>query len=603
MEGLAKHDSTLPRTGARFRWLTLVTVAVVYTLIVAGGIVRVTGSGLGCPDWPLCYGRLIPPLQADAPIEYAHRLAASLASPLILITAAVAWLRYRQQRMILWPALAAVALLAFQVVLGGITVLLETPPTVVALHLGTALLILGLLIVVAMAALRPPATRLDLYAPSGRLASATLLTVFLLMVSGGLVAGAGATGSCGGWPLCDGRVWPGHLLGQVHMLHRLIAGLAGLMVLGLAWWGRRAASASLGRVLVTLSACLVAAQVAVGALNVLRGFPPTLNGLHVATAAAAWGMLTASWAALTLQPSPARATHSCEAGEGRSGWKDFLGLTRPIIVALLLVTTLAGMIVGDQGWPGWGLVLWTMAGGALAAGGASAINQYIDRDQDAHMQRTRRRPIPSGRVQPEQALTFGLVLCLASFYVLALAVNLLSAVLALAGMLYYVVLYSLVLKRTTHHNIVVGGGAGAIPPLVGWAAATGRLDFTAFLLFALIFFWTPAHFWALALLRNRDYARVGVPMLPVVRGEGEARLQVLLYTVQVVVLGLMLGALEHSGWLYLIAAATPGLALVRRAWRLWRDGGHRSAWGMYRFSSLYLALLFGALMLDTLFRA
>ena len=285
----------------------------------------------------------------------------------------------------------------------------------------------------------------------------------------------------------------------------------------------------------------------------------------------------------------------------RSVARDYLLLTKPVIVALLLVTTLAGMIVGYGGWPGGGLVALTLLAGALTAGGASAINQYIDRDRDGAMQRTRNRPLPGGRLKPGQALIFGLALSLAGVLIYARGVNWLSAGLALLGLLYYVVLYSLILKDSTWQNIIVGGGAGAIPPMVGWAAATGGLSIGALFLFAIVFFWTPPHFWALAMLRSRDYARAGVPMLPVVRGEGETRWQILMYTVQLVALTMLLPlAGLGDGGLYLVAAATLGAGLGVFAWRLWRSGGNLNAYRMYRYSSMYLALIFAALVVDTL---
>jgi protoheme IX farnesyltransferase len=286
----------------------------------------------------------------------------------------------------------------------------------------------------------------------------------------------------------------------------------------------------------------------------------------------------------------------------RATWREYLALTKPIIVLLLLVTTLSGLIVGGHGWPRLGVLVWTLVGGALSAGGASALNQYIDRDLDRKMQRTERRPLPGGRVTEADALAFGIVLCLAGFYSLAIAVNLLRALLAFAGMVYYVGLYSLVLKKTTPQNIVVGGGAGAIPPLVGWAAATGSLNMGAFFLFAIIFFWTPPHFWALALLRRTDYARAGVPMLPVVRGDRETRWEILLYTIQLVALTLLLPLVGDGGAFFLVAAAALGSGLIVQAWRLWHAGGNRTAWGLYRYSSMYLAFIFGALVVDTFLR-
>lgn len=577
-----------------------------FLLIVVGGIVRVTGSGLGCPDWPLCYGRLIPPLEFEALIEYSHRLTASLTSPLILATAFFAWRRYREERWILWPSLAAVLLLGGQIGLGAITVVWETPPNIVAVHLGNALLILALTLVVTVVAFEKATglveqVTLSLRPRLGRLALATLATVFLVLVSGSFVTSSGASGSCAGWPLCDGRFWPGHLLGQVHMLHRITAAGAGILVAGLTAVSYRS---RFSRPAVFVAACvttaLIAAQVYVGAMNVLRGFPEVINGLHVASATASWGMLVVTTALAmheTRIPAPADLHNRPSEAPGLN---ELLSLTKPVIVALLLVTTLAAMIVAADGWPGGRLVFWTLAGGALAAGGAGALNQYTDRALDQRMARTSRRPLPGGRIGSVEVLVFGLVLCIAAFYVLATLVNLTTGLLALAGMIYYVPFYSLALKGTTTHNIVIGGGAGAIPPLVGWAAATGTVTVGAFFLFALVFFWTPPHFWALALVRRRDYQRAGVPMLPVVYGEQQTRREILLYTIQLFALSLILPVASVGGGLFFVSALVLGSILLYYAFRLWRAGGIPLAWRMYRYSSVYLALIFGALVADTL---
>jgi protoheme IX farnesyltransferase len=280
--------------------------------------------------------------------------------------------------------------------------------------------------------------------------------------------------------------------------------------------------------------------------------------------------------------------------------KDFLLLTKPIVVVLLLVTTFAGMVIGAQRWPPLELTFWTMLGGFMAAGGSGAINQYIDRYDDEKMQRTQKRPIPSGRMTPAEGLAFGVGLLLAAFFILVAFVNLLAALLSLAGMIYYVLIYSIFLKKTTVQNIVIGGGAGAIPPLVGWAAATGNLNIPSLLLFAVVFMWTPPHFWALALVRRNDYARAGVPMLPVVRGETETRWQILIYTIELVVLTLALPLFGLGGSVYLVGASILGAWLLSAAWNVWKKGGNKLAWKMYRYSSMYLAFIFFVLMVDRL---
>jgi protoheme IX farnesyltransferase len=279
---------------------------------------------------------------------------------------------------------------------------------------------------------------------------------------------------------------------------------------------------------------------------------------------------------------------------------DFFHLTKPIIVALLLVTTYSGMVVAAKALPSLSLAFWTLLGGALAAGGSGALNQYIDRETDKRMTRTARRPIAAGRMTPAEGYAFGLALLVISFYLLAGFVNLLAALLALAGMIYYIVVYSIWLKHATVQNIVIGGGAGAIPPLVGWAAATGHLSIPALFLFAIIFMWTPPHFWALALVKQKDYARAGVPMLPVVRGERVTRAQILIYTLELVGLTLLMSVLGMAGGFYTISAILLGGMLLYSAWKVWRVGGNKIAWQMYRYSSMYLAFLFVALVVDAL---
>jgi protoheme IX farnesyltransferase len=279
---------------------------------------------------------------------------------------------------------------------------------------------------------------------------------------------------------------------------------------------------------------------------------------------------------------------------------DFLSLTKPVVVLLLLATTITALIAGRGDWPPLNLALWTLLGGALAAGGSSALNQYIDRDLDKNMQRTENRPLAAGRMFPAEGLAFALALCLLSYYVLASFVNLVAALLSLAGIIYYVIVYSIWLKKATVQNIVIGGGAGAIPPMVGWAAATGRIDLVSILLFALVFFWTPPHFWALAIVRRQDYARAGVPMLPVVRGEAEARRQIWIYTLELVAVSLLLPLFKLSGTIYMVSAILLGLWLIWGAWRVWKEEGNKVAWQMYRWTSIYLLFLFIAFMVDAM---
>jgi len=277
---------------------------------------------------------------------------------------------------------------------------------------------------------------------------------------------------------------------------------------------------------------------------------------------------------------------------------DYVRLTKPRIISLLLLTTLLAMIVADRGWPDGWLVLWTMVGGAMAAGGANAINQVVDRDIDARMARTAARPVVAGRISAPHALGFGLLLGAASVLVLGLGADWLAAGLALLGFALYVLLYTLWLKRSTTQNIVIGGAAGAVPPLVGWAAVTGDLQLGAILMFAVIFYWTPPHFWALSLLLRRDYAQAGVPMLPVVRGTAATARQVLLWTVVLVGVSLLPSAAGVVGAFYLVAALVLGAVFVALAVRLARRPDEHRARAVFSWSMLYLALLFVAMAVD-----
>ena len=276
--------------------------------------------------------------------------------------------------------------------------------------------------------------------------------------------------------------------------------------------------------------------------------------------------------------------------------RDYVTLTKPKVQSLLLFTTVTTMYVA--GTPSLGLVLLTCLGGALSAGGAGAINHYLDRDIDALMRRTADRPVPSGRISPRAALAYGVVLGIASFVLLAATVNLLSAVLAACGLLGYVLVYTLWLKRSTPQNIVIGGAAGAVPPLVAWAATTGRLTGSALYLFAIVFYWTPPHFWALSLLMKDDYERARVPMLPVVRGEQETRRQIVLYSLLLVAVTLLPFAGRLFDGIYLASALVLGGVLMWLALRLSRRADKRSALRLYLFSLAYLALLFGAMVVD-----
>jgi len=283
----------------------------------------------------------------------------------------------------------------------------------------------------------------------------------------------------------------------------------------------------------------------------------------------------------------------------RSFVRDLIALTKPRIISLLLVTTIAPMFVAGR--PSWTLVLAVFVGGYLMAGGANAVNMYMDRDIDDRMSRTRLRPIPSGRMQAREVLAFGILLSTTATWLLAQAANVLTAALALAGFYFYVFVYTRWLKRSTPQNIVIGGAAGAFPPLVGWAAVTNRVDLFAIYLFLTIFYWTPPHFWALALLKQKDYGRAGVPMAPLVWGERETKRQMFWYTLILVPLTLLPVAFGVLGPVYLVVAGLLGAKFIYEVVRVMRAADWtKPAWRLYKFSLLYLALLFAAMVVDRL---
>jgi len=420
-----------------------------------------------------------------------------------------------------------------------------------------------------------------------------LVSVFLLTIVGRMVTVTGASFFCIGWPLCI----PTTTIGYLKLVHLAMVGMALVVMVSVwrkAWREQRHHPAILP--LTTITGVLFFGQSFVGAIQETQAYPLHLMVLHTLTAISLWIAL----AMLVFISSTLKEDGAADYPFTlRQRAKDFFILSKPLIVALLLVTTYGGLVAGGKAWPSGMLTLWTLLGGGLAAAGSSALNQYIDRELDKNMQRTSKRPLADGRLTAAEGLSYGLGLCLVSYYVMAGYVNLLAALLSLAGIFYYVFFYSVWLKRATVQNIVIGGGAGAIPPMVGWAAATGELGLAAWILFAIIFMWTPPHFWALAIVRMKDYARAGVPMMPVVEGEEKTRRQILAYTIVLIVVTLLLPIFKLAGTIYLVSALVLGAFLLYAAWKVFREGGNKVAWMMYRWSSMYLAFIFLALILDS----
>ena len=418
------------------------------------------------------------------------------------------------------------------------------------------------------------------------------VAVLALTVAGRVVSLTGAEAYCRGWPICT----PTAPAGWMKIAHIFSVGLASLLMVAVfrkAWREQREQRVILP--LTTMLAVMFFGQAMIGAVQISATNMGHLVFLHRLTTYALWvALLLLVYTSGTLIKGESEPIDS----DRRQRIKDFFALSKPLIVGLLLITTYGGLVIGGKEWPSFSLTLWTLLGGALAAGGSSALNQYIDRELDKNMKRTAKRPMADGRLTHAEGLAFGLGLSLISYYILASFVNPLAALLSLAGIIYYVILYSVWLKKATVQNIVIGGGAGAIPPLVGYAAATGSLDLTAWILFAIIFMWTPPHFWALAIVRMKDYENAGVPMMPVVRGEMETRKQILVYTIELVIVTLLLPILDLAGSVYLVSSLVLGGALLYAAWGVWKHGGNKLAWRMYKWSSSYLVFIFLAIVID-----
>jgi protoheme IX farnesyltransferase len=606
----------------RFQKLAAATVASVLVLITIGVIVRVTGSGMGCPDWPLCHGQLIPPLgDSKAWIEWIHRTVAVVIGFEVLGLAILAVADHRDRRSLVAATAATVLLVGFQAWLGRETVRLNNSGESVTAHLAAAMALVGVLVWILVRASYP--ARLE-----GRgsqrftlLAAFAAASVFALLLFGSQVTATSQWIVVPDWPLMNGSLFPAVTdANAAHVLHRWIAVVVGLVVAALVVVALRLRPASPTITRLALAAgALFPVQAIVGGLQILTGLSGWSQTLHLLFGAVIWALLVglAAVAYLDARSAPAvadGAAHGVLAeSSGRSrgdSVRAYIALTKPRIIELLLVTTVPAMVLATREVPGielghwlW-LTVWTLVGGTLAAGSANAINCYLDRDIDELMTRTRRRPLPAHQVDPDRAVVFGLVLGAIAVAVLAYFVNLVAAFLGLLAIAFYVVVYTILLKRSTPQNIVIGGAAGALPPVIGWAAVTGDVGIPALILFALVFYWTPPHFWALSLRIRKDYAAAGVPMLPVVKGIAETTRQIGLYTVLMVAISLVLFAVARMGMVYLVAAVVLGALFLRQAWSLWRRGASEEestagAIRLYRYSISYLTLLFAAIALDT----
>lgn len=634
------RDQSLPlnaegpiSSGLRF----LLNAAIIATvvLILMGGLVRVTGSSMGCGgEWPLCDGAFIPALgQATSSVllEFAHRVAALGAGVLVLACAVVAW---RTARWLLRPLGLAVLLMLAQVGLGAMAAQFNLNAWAAVLYQGLALLLLAsLLVALLRARLGPDAEsrRLGARAQAAlrryrMLAIGSAGLMFVVMLLGALSANQDALWACLELPVCAAV----NNVATIQLVHRIATVLVALMLVALAMqtWRVRpevGLKRAVGTTLVlTILLGLVGIQqlfaaradastalMVWGSLHLLLSLMIWIGTVTLATLALRAPQVALQTAHLVAKPVPATVTTEASSKDADSEvvlgipqnyttWmriKDYISLTKPRVITLLIFTTIASMYITPAGIPSWTLVFWTFVGGWLMTSGAHSINCYVDRDIDLLMGRTGRRPIPSKRIPAEHALIQGIILTVVAFLMLGFFVNWLTAALALAGMLYYVFIYTLWLKRSSVNNIVIGGGAGAFPPLVGWAAATGNLTLSSLFLFAIIFYWTPPHFWALALLKQGEYGRVNVPMLPVVAGEEVTRRQIFLYTVLLSAVSLLLVPFG-MGWIYLIGILALNAVFLWYAWLLLTEPSKARARQTFFYSLWYLALLYVVLVVD-----
>ena len=596
-----------------FAWFTLI---VLLGVIAWGAFVRSSGSGAGLGNqWPFWSKEGIDPDKAfHFFVELTHRLTSAFSFFLVVALAVWSRRRFAPRHAVRRYAHLAFVVMVIEVLLGAGLVkfgLVEDNASAlrafaVSLHLANTFLLIAL---VAMAAWHGGAERKVVARGQGAVGWGLwigIVATLLLGVSGALTALADTLFPPATMSQVIEHSVPAtsHFLIQVRGVHPLLAvsvGLYLILVAGLVAYLRPTDEVrAWSRALVGL----ILAQTVIGLANIALFTPHWLQMVHLVVADVMWVVLLLFAASAMLEnvPRTERWTETASTPEttttARATWRSYLLLTKPRVISLLLFTTVAAMFAAAQGWPGGGLLVAVLVGGYMAAGAANAINMAIDVDVDARMGRTAKRPTVTREVPPTNALVFGLVLALLSFVILTWAANLLAAMLALAGLVFYVIVYTLVLKRRTWHNIVIGGAAGAFPPLVGWAAVTGSLSPLAWLLFAIVFAWTPVHFWALSLLIRDDYARAGIPMAPVVLGERLTVVQIGLYALLTSIISLLPLAQRHTGLVYLGVVIALNLVLILRAAMLLRTPDRPHALSLYKYSMLYLALLFLTLAID-----
>lgn len=608
--------------------LAVTTAVATYLLILLGGLVHGTGSSLACPDWPTCYGTMLPKMEGGVAIEHSHRLAAGLVTILTLVQATIVQVsrtpRYRPLRRVAW---LAVALVIVQALLGGITVMLRLPTLVSTLHTATSLLFFMTVLYLAIRARRgETATGMRAIAsgatagahdpPAVSMALVAAVVTYFQMVLGGLVRHSGAALACLDVPLCRGSLWPGnaHPTVLVQALHRLGAVAVAVAIATSAVMNTRASRGQPGRRALALAApVLVGLQIWLGlhAVTSFLDLATVESHLAVATLLLASQIGLALWRPAVsadsdpgavqtdLQPDIQTDLHPNLVGQRPwlGSLRDLVALAKPRITVLVIATFSGGMWLAPGHLSAWRAGM-TLLGTALIVGAANALNMFMERDVDGLMERTRGRPLPEGRLSPASALVFGTALACAALPPLLLAGNALTGVLGGLAFFAYVAIYT-PMKRTTAAALFVGAVPGALPPLMGWTSVTGRLDAGALALFGVLFLWQIPHFLAIALYRAEDYGRAGFEILPLSAGERTTRVVITAFSVALLLTSLSLRPLHVAGALYTGVALILGVAFL--AWGL--VGIRRAAtrvWARSLFfaSLVYLTLLFAALVVD-----
>jgi protoheme IX farnesyltransferase len=573
----------------------IATAFATYLLILIGGLVHGTGSSLACPDWPTCYGTMMPKMEGGVLVEHSHRLAAGT---VMILTLALAVLLARasspEQRRLRPVGWLAVALVSVQALLGGITVLLRLPTPISTAHTATSLLLFMTVLYIAVRsrpALALATTRASLTGPAVTLAILSAVSVYFQMVLGGLVRHSGAALACTDVPLCRGAIWPvAHPTVLIQALHRLNALVAGTLVTASSVVTWRAARGRRDlRALALVAPVLVVVQIGLG-VRAVQTF------LDLATVEAHLGVATALLATQVLVVL--RGRPDAAPAPWRLSWlADVVRLAKPRITGEVIFTFLGGMWLAPGVIDRWRAVM-TLVGTVLLVGGANAFNMILERDVDPLMERTRDRPLPRGAVSPEAALVFGAALSCAALPLLFLGGNLLTGLLGFLALGSYVGVYT-PMKRRSGAALFVGAIPGAIPPLMGWTAVTGRLDSPGLVLFAILFLWQIPHFLAIAIYRAKDYAAAGLKVLPAVISERATRLLIVGFSVALVAVTLLLEPMRVAGPRYMAAATLLGAVLIG-----WGAAGFRReatrgwARSLFFFSLVYLTLLFVALAID-----